>query len=181
MRAQIIVVSGLPGSGKSTVAAWLAHRYSRPLLAKDAFKEALFDTLSTGDAAWSRRLSQASYATLFAMANELARTGMPCIVEGNFRWEQTSAYFERLGSFAEFKQVWCWAPTDLLVERLQQRASDSARHPGHRDADFVPRLLAEAGTVVNEPLPLAGPLLKLDTSLARSDLETVLVRFLEGS
>ena len=41
----LVVVSGLPVSGKSTVAAILNDALSLPLLDKDSILEALFDTL----------------------------------------------------------------------------------------------------------------------------------------
>lgn len=53
-----IVVSGLPASGKSTVARALAAGLSLPLLDKDDFLEARFATSGTGDAPWRRRLSR---------------------------------------------------------------------------------------------------------------------------
>ena len=41
----IIVLAGMPASGKSTVAAKLSTAFSLPTLAKDELKESLFDTL----------------------------------------------------------------------------------------------------------------------------------------
>ena len=46
-----VLVSGLPGSGKSTVAAPLAQALGLPLLARDDIKESLWDALATFDAA----------------------------------------------------------------------------------------------------------------------------------
>ena len=40
-------------------------------LGKETIKEALFDTLGTGDRAWSRRLGAASYGVLLAMLGEV--------------------------------------------------------------------------------------------------------------
>ncbi|MBE8523062.1 AAA family ATPase [Amycolatopsis sp. H6(2020)] len=45
----VIVVSGPPAVGKSTLARELATRLTLPLLSRDAIKEALFDTLGYGD------------------------------------------------------------------------------------------------------------------------------------
>jgi adenylate kinase family enzyme len=44
-----VVVSGAPGSGKSTVASALAERLHLPLLSLDDVKEALADVLGMGD------------------------------------------------------------------------------------------------------------------------------------
>jgi len=57
---RFIIVSGLPASGKSTVASAVAGALDLPLLDKDAFLEALFDSQGTGDAAWRRALSHAA-------------------------------------------------------------------------------------------------------------------------
>ena len=56
----VVVVTGPPAAGKTTVARELACRLRLPLIAKDTIKEALFDGLGTGDLAWSRRLGEAT-------------------------------------------------------------------------------------------------------------------------
>ena len=43
--ARIVVVSGAPGTGKSTLAAVIADRLQLPLLSVDLIKEALGDAL----------------------------------------------------------------------------------------------------------------------------------------
>jgi Transposase, Mutator family len=59
------------GQRQDTLAKPLARQLGLPLLGKDTIKEALFDTLGTGDRAWSRRLGAASYTVLLALAGEL--------------------------------------------------------------------------------------------------------------
>jgi predicted ATPase len=44
----LVLVTGPPGSGKTTLAVPLARRLELPLIAKDTIKEALFDALGTG-------------------------------------------------------------------------------------------------------------------------------------
>lgn len=43
---RLVLVSGVPGTGKSTIAAPLAAALGLPLIAKDLIKEALADTLA---------------------------------------------------------------------------------------------------------------------------------------
>src|SRR5205085_1605647 len=65
-----VVVSGPPGSGKSTIASVLAARFALPLLAKDSVKEILFDTIGAPGIAASRRLGEAAIRTLLAIARD---------------------------------------------------------------------------------------------------------------
>src|SRR5215470_7610647 len=82
---KILLVTGLPGTGKTTFARALGERYRVPVLCKDAIKEPLLDVLGAQDAAASRRLSTASFAALFAMARELCSARVSLLLEGNFR------------------------------------------------------------------------------------------------
>jgi hypothetical protein len=48
--SRLIVVTGMPGTGKSTFARQLAARLAVSLLSKDLVKECLFEALGSGDA-----------------------------------------------------------------------------------------------------------------------------------
>ena len=65
---ELIVVSGLPASGKTTVGRLVSQRLSLPLIDKDAILEAMFDSLGCRDRDERSRLSRASDEVLFTLA-----------------------------------------------------------------------------------------------------------------
>lgn len=135
--ARWIVVTGLPATGKSTLARVIAARYGLPVIAKDRIKEQLLDVLPPQDDAASRRLSDASFAVLFALAADLAESRVDAVLEGNFRPDEHERAFAAAGGAEVVAQVLCRVPEELRRERLAARAADPARHPGHRDAAWV--------------------------------------------
>jgi predicted kinase len=158
-RPLVVVVTGPPAAGKTTLARELAARLRLPLLAKDTIKEALFDRLGAGDLAWSRQLGEATYLAMQALAADSVAAGAGLVVEGNLvRGSELEAAFASLP--ARFFQVHCSAPLDVLVERYHTRV----RHPGHIDADRADALREAVETGRHEPLELPGETIRLDTT-----------------
>jgi predicted kinase len=163
--ARLLIITGAPCSGKSTLAALLRTELRWPLLAKDAYKEALFDSLGIGDRAWSKRLSDAAYALMFQSAGELLASGCSCILEGNFRWFEQQARFaalERAHRETRRLQLFCNAPDEVLLRRYRERCETAPRHPGHVDAEAANDVEAEFAEP-RMPLPLAGTTLIFDS------------------
>ena len=131
-RPWLLVVSGPPCSGKSVLARRLAQDTGWPICAKDAFKEILFETLGSGDADWSRRLSLAAFELQLAAAGIVVQAGASVLVEGNFRAAEHAGRLLDLP--ARLVQVACVADHALLEARHRARAAGGARHPGHLDA-----------------------------------------------
>src|SRR6185503_5470021 len=130
---RLLIVTGLPASGKTTLARELALRYGAALLRKDAIKEPLLDALGAGDAQHSRRLSDISFAALFALVRELATAGVDLILEGNFRPGEHEEVLRGLAP-PRTAQILCRIEEPERQMRLAARQDDPSRHPGHRDA-----------------------------------------------
>src|SRR5690349_15392470 len=155
----VVVVTGPPAAGKTTIARELAARLRLPLLAKDTIKEALFDGLGTGDLDWSRRLGEATFLALLALARVSVASGAGLVLEGSFvRGSELESELAALP--ASFVQVCCSAPVERLVERDESRT----RHPGHVDHGRGQALRDAVESGRHEPLSLPGEIIRLDTS-----------------
>lgn len=158
-RPRLIVVTGPPGAGKTTIAAALRKRLGLPLIAKDALKEALGDALEfDGDRHESQRLGVATFHLQFAIVRELLATGVSVIAEGNFR----AHWFESLPD-AEMVQVHVWAEPATLRVRLLAR--DTHRHPVHYDRDAADEIAERAASGEWAALPIGGRLVSIDTTV----------------
>ena len=129
----LILVSGPPAAGKTTLARRLAAEFSLPLINKDGIKELLFDKVGTSDYAWSQSLGRASIALLHLFTERLLTANASLIAESNFHREADSARLAELGGRLEFTslQIHCTASADVLEERNERRRNTAERHPGH--------------------------------------------------
>ncbi len=167
----IVIITGPPGTGKSTVAKALLARLAAlgvqvPLLSKDGIKETLFATLGWRDEAWSRQLSQASMALLYRWLTAQVAAEQPCVVEANFYSELATPELQALLTRYPFRplQILCRTDPKVLVGRLQRRAAVRERHPGHLDAVWTQRLRPETVAWRPEPLDIGGVRIEIDTT-----------------
>jgi len=160
----LILVSGPPAAGKTTLARRLAAEFSLPLINKDGIKELLFDTVGTNDYAWSQNLGRASIALLHDFAERLLTADVSLIAESNFHREADSARLAGLGGRREFAslQIHCTAPADVLEERNERRRHTAERHPGHVQAPQA-RLKPHIEAGVWSPLHIGGETVTIQT------------------
>jgi predicted kinase len=173
----LVIVTGLPGAGKTTLARRLATDLRLPCIHRDGIKETLFESLGWSDREWSRRLGAASYDLLFHFLDVALAAGRSLVVESNFSAAYHTPRFLALKERHGFEpyQILCYANGETILERFRLRASSPDRHPGHVEganmAEFEPILLQ--GRI--EPLAIGGALVEVDTSdFAQVDYDALL-------
>ena len=155
----LIVVTGTPGTGKSTIATALGAALRFPVLSLDPIKEALADVLGLGDEDWSNRVGDAAAEVVF----RLAAAFPDAVAEG---WWRGARRDRALAEFAGAVEVFCHSDPELAAERSLARR-EAGRHPIHRDminpggVGSAAHIESLAATVT--PLRLGGPLIEVDT------------------
>jgi predicted kinase len=149
----IVLVSGPPASGKTTLARALAPRLGLQLISKDDIKETLFEHLGWSDREWSQRLGAATWEVLWILLDRAATGGASVIVESNFHTEHR----ERIASLgAEVIELHCSAQPETIVRRFRERE----RHPGHVDSTIV---IGDARAVLDAHRPITDRVIHVDT------------------
>ncbi|HET8929764.1 MAG TPA: AAA family ATPase [Acidimicrobiales bacterium] len=153
----LVVATGLPGSGKTTLAAQLAEALALPLIAKDHFKEILFETLGVRDADWSRQIGRAAIALQY----DAMRTHRSAVVDSALWTGLSEPEIEAFG--LPLVQVYCRCPFEVARARYFERISVGERHVGHRDDEMTDADYEKFRPLL-EPLALAAPLVEVDTT-----------------
>ena len=132
-RPAIIVVSGLPGTGKSYFCRRLAERSPFVILESDALRKQLFPTPT-----YSATESTHLFRTIYYLIEELLKKGTPVILDATNLAER---HRERIYSIAEHVNarlilVRVEAPPELVQKRLKSRMK-RPNSDDNSDADWT--------------------------------------------
>src|SRR4051812_32383267 len=95
---QLIIVTGRPAAGKSTLARLLGKELRLPVVSKDRVREVLFDQLGWSDRPWAQLLGRASIDLMFYLAETHLEAGSSLILDNSFDPSLSSARFQALKS-----------------------------------------------------------------------------------
>jgi predicted kinase len=136
----LIIVNGLPGSGKTTLAQRLGTDTKLPVFSRDGIYEKLYDALDCTSNGIPSLLGSASFSFLYFVTGKVLATGQSAIVEAFFgRPDLRTAELldlQRTHDFEPF-QILCKADGNVLLERFQARMKSEFRHQSHDDQAWI--------------------------------------------
>jgi predicted kinase len=160
----LIVVSGPPGSGKTTLAHQIARVVGCPAICRDEIKEGMAHatpgfTPGPGDDLTARTLP-----TFFAVLEVLLTAGVTTVAEAAFQDRNWRPHLSPLLSLARLRIVHCATDPGVAFQRILRRGAASGTRAAHPD----PGPADEAGYLRRhrefDRVALDAPSIEVDTT-----------------
>ena len=144
-QGQLILMSGLSGSGKSTTARYLAQEIGAVHLRSDAVRKHLAGIpllQRGGDELYTPQMTEKTYSRLMELGIMLTRLGFSVILDAKYdRQELRGKVIEKANqNHIPVKIVYCTAPLSVLQQRIVKRKGDVA----DSTADLLPSQMKTA-------------------------------------
>lgn len=179
-RVRLVLVGGLPGTGKSTLADDLARRLGWVLLRSDEVRKELSGIASTehvvtgyGEAIYRPEVTEATYDELVRRAGVALGQGESVVIDASWT---ASRHRDRAVALArtahvELDELQCEAPADVAEERVRARLAT-----GRDPSDATPVVAARMAEVA-DPWPSART---VPTTGSPEESATLALRLLGG-
>lgn len=128
----LILVAGIPASGKTTFAKYLSENLQIPMVSKDEIKELLFDDVGFHSRAEKVALGTGSLDIMYYFAESLMKVNKPFILENNFEDVSKPKLIELLEKY-KYKciTILFYGDLQIIYKRFLEREKSSSRHKGH--------------------------------------------------
>ncbi len=158
----LIVVTGRPASGKTSLAHLLAKEIKCPLLSRDELKEGYINTTRRHHHQLNEKVARDIYETFFQAIGLLISKNISIIVEAAFQHKLWEPKLTPFLNKTEMRIIVCKIPLELAKERFYKRILDQ---PGRKkfhgeEANKKTSLLSDSYETIHLPVPT----LEVDTT-----------------
>lgn len=134
-----ILVTGIPASGKSTMAEFLAEKLRLPVISKDKIKEILFDDVGFSSRSDKVALGTAAMNIMYYTAQQMMKCGQSFILENNFENVSKESLLALLQKYSYTAvTVVLTGDYEVIYQRFLARNESPDRHRGHVVNDCYP-------------------------------------------
>jgi predicted kinase len=162
VRPTLIVVSGPPGSGKTTLAHQIAAAVGCPVISRDEIKQGMAHAAPGFTGAPGDELTRRTLPVFCAVLELLLRSGVTTVAEAAFQDHVWRPRLEKLRGLAEIRVVHCTVGADVAFTRISRREQDDPLRRVHAAPGDAAEHAAAHGAF--RRVSVDAPALEVDTS-----------------
>jgi len=162
MTPTLVVVSGPPGAGKTTLALKLAAAAGCPAISRDEIKQGMAHAAPGFTGAPGDELTRRTLPVFFAVLELLLRSGVTTVAEAAFQDHVWRPRLEKLSGLAEIRVVHCTVGADVAFTRITRREQDDPLRRVHAAPDDAAEHAAAHRAF--RRVSIDAPALEVDTS-----------------
>jgi dephospho-CoA kinase len=130
----LLIITGMPASGKTTLAHFISEKIHCPLLSRDELKEGYINTLGIPHGQLNDAAARHIYDTFFATIELLLSQKISLVIEAAFQHKLWKPKLSTLQSIADIKILICTTKPEIAVSRFEKRyLQQSSREKYHGD------------------------------------------------
>jgi predicted kinase len=130
----LVVVSGPPGSGKTTLAHKIAHTLGCPAVCRDEIKEGMVHATPGFVPGSADELTMRTLPTFFGVLELFLRAGVTTVAQAAFQDRLWRPGLEPVCNLARIRIVHCTVDADVAFKRNLQRSEENPLRLAHTDA-----------------------------------------------